>query len=228
MLAALRGVLREAWRLGQMTAEDYQRAVDLESVRGSSVQRGRALSRGELKALVDHCRADQGPTGSRDAALLAVLYGAGARRAEAVALEFSDFDMKTGELTIQRGKGGKGRLAYATNGGMDALKAWIAVRGTDPGPLFYRGRKGGQLVHARMTPQAVLDIVRRRADGAGVKRFSPHDLRRTFICELLDAGADLSTTRSLAGHSNVQTTARYDRRDERSKRKAAEMLYFPY
>jgi integrase len=79
-----------------------------------------------------------------------------------------------------------------------------------------------------MTPQAVLDIVRRRADGAGVKRFSPHDLRRTFICELLDAGADLSTTRSLAGHSNVQTTARYDRRDERSKRKAAEMLYFPY
>ena len=80
----------------------------------------------------------------------------------------------------------------------------------------------------RMAPQAVLDTVRPLAEDAGVKQFSPHDPRRTFISELLDAGADLSTTRALAGHANVQTTARYDRRDERSKRKAAEMLHFPH
>ena len=78
-----------------------------------------------------------------------------------------------------------------------------------------------------MTPQAVLDILRRRAKGAGVKRFSPHDLRRTFISELLDGGADLSTTRLLASHANVQTTARYGRRDERSRRRAPRCC-FPY
>src|SRR6185295_16650360 len=109
-----------------------------------------------------------------------------------------------------------------------ALTAWINERGNAPGPLFYRARKGGLMIAERMTPQAVLDIAHRRGDAAGVKRFSPHDLRRTFISELLDAGADISTTRALAGHSNVQTTARYDRRDERSKRRAAEMLHFPY
>lgn len=228
MLAALRGVLREAWRLGLIPAEDYRRAVDLEPARGEAAPRGRALSPGELLALVDACQRGGTARGARDAALLAVLYGGGLRRAEVAALNLEDFDPETCALTVRHGKGNKARTVYATNGARRALDAWIVARGPEPGPLFYRARKGGMLQAARLTPQGVLDILARRARAAGVARFSPHDLRRTFISALLDAGADLATVRGLAGHAHVDTTARYDRRGEEAKRRAAEMLHFPY
>ena len=77
-----------------------------------------------------------------------------------------------------------------------------------------------------MTDQAVLYLLQKRAAEAGVKSFSPHDCRRTFISDLLDAGVDLVTVSQLAGHSSPLTTARYDRRGEEAKRKAVELLPF--
>jgi integrase len=226
-LAALRGVLREAWRLGLMPAEEYRQAVDLEGIRGTTPPAGRALTDGELRALFASCPRDS-VSGIRDAALLAVLYGAGLRRSEAVALECADYDRDTGTLTVRRGKGNKARTVYATNGGKRALDAWIEARGQESGSLFCPVSRGGVVTVAPMTGQAVLWILRRAASRAKVARFSPHDLRRTFIGDLLDAGADLVTVQALAGHANVQTTARYDRRGERVKLQAAGMLHVPY
>jgi len=63
----------------------------------------------------------------------------------------------------------------------------------------------------------VYAILRSRATKSGVKPFSPHDLRRTFVGSLLDAGADVSVVARLAGHASVATTARYDRRGEKAR-----------
>lgn len=65
------------------------------------------------------------------------------------------------------------------------------VRGFTPGPLLCPVRKGGEVQLRHMHPDAVLKILRRRAKEAGVKSFSPHDFRRTFCSDLLDAGVDI-------------------------------------
>jgi site-specific recombinase XerD len=225
-LAALRGVLREAWRLGLMSAEDLQRAIDLPTVRGERLPRGRAMSRGELRALFESCRGGS-PADARDAALMGVLYAAGLRRAEVVTLEVSDYDPETGALIV-RGKGNKERVAYIDNGAADAVAEWVKVRGDVPGPLFCPVTQTGEVVVRPMTDQAVYAILQSRAIKAKVRAFSPHDLRRSCVSDLLDAGVDISVVQRFVGHANVTTTARYDRRGEQAKKKAAKSLHVPF
>ena len=83
------------------------------------------------------------------------------------------------------------------------------------------------VIGQRMTGQAIRDVISRRAQEAGIEHASPHDLRRTFVSDLLDAGVDITTVAKMAGHAYVQTTARYDRRGEAAKRKAARSLHVP-
>lgn len=229
-LSALRGVLKEAWRLGYMTAEDYQRAVDLKPIKGSKVSQaeaGRHLDSGEIKGLIDACY-DGTRTGLRDAAIIAIGYGCGLRRSEIANLTLADYDTNKEALMIRAGKGNKERVAYLPGGAVAALTAWIDVRGDEPGALFYAGRKGDRLESKGLTDQAIYNILASRAQLAGVKQFTPHDLRRTFAGDLLDAGEDISTVQKMMGHSNANTTAGYDRRDAKSKKKAASKLHVPY
>jgi site-specific recombinase XerD len=228
MISALRGVLRECWRLGLMPSDDFQHAVDIHAIKSSTLPAGRGLSSGEVSALMRTCGADTSIAGRRDAAMLAVLYGGGLRRSEVTALNLEDYNAEAGELTIRSGKGRKDRTAYTTNGATFALQDWISARGNVPGPMFYRIRKGARVVAERLTDQAVYLILERRRLEAGVAVCSPHDLRRSFVSDLLDNGADISTVQQLAGHSNIATTQRYDRRGEGTKRKAAQLLHVPY
>lgn len=227
ILSALRQVLREAWKLGYMTAEDYQRAASVENVRGERLPAGRELSSGEISALMMGCGSDFGPAGVRDAAVVAVLYSCGLRRAEITGMDFGDYDPATQRFQVL-GKRKKQRFVYLVEGAREALADWLLVRGSEPGPLFWPINKAGVITGRRLSTQAIYNILVKRGREAQVRGFSPHDLRRTFVSDLLDAGADIAVVSKMAGHANVQTTARYDRRPEEVKRKAADLLHVPY
>jgi site-specific recombinase XerD len=223
-LAALRSVLKQAWRLGQMTAEDYHSATDLDSVDGETLPAGRELSHGEIAALMQDCD-DGTKAGVRDAAIIGLLYAAGLKRAEIIALDIKDFD--NGKLVI-KGKRNKKRSVFVDDGALEALEDWVVIRGDSSGPLFIAFNKGDNIRVGRLSPQAIYGILRKRAEGANIQEFSPHDLRRTFISDLLEAGADISTVAKLAGHKDIRTTTRYDRRTDATKQKAAKLLHVPY
>ncbi len=226
-LAALKGVLKAAWRLELMDDRDYARAVDVPGVKNQVPPRGRAALSGELRALFAVC-GDGTALGARDAALLALAYGCGLRRAEVVALEVGDYDALTGSLLVRRGKGNKARTVYVAGGASEAVAAWLFLRGDVAGALLWPVLKGGKLRPRRLSPQTVRDVLERRTRQAGLKSLSPHDLRRTFISDLLEAGADISTVQKLAGHASVSTTTRYDRRGEHAKKKASGLLHVPF
>ena len=227
MLAALRGVLRESWRLGFMDAETFHRAIDIKTIKGNTIPKGRSLGSGEINALVEECYHDVSPAGVRDAAILALLYAAGLRRSEVVDLDLADYDGESGSLKIIATKGNKARTVYLGNGAKAAMTLWINVRGDAAGPLLYRIRKGGKVIPVRLTDQAIWVVLEKRFRQAQVKPFTPHDLRRTFAGEMLDAGVDLVTVQHLMGHASPVTTSRYDRRDEKTKMEAATKIHFP-
>ncbi|MBE3116479.1 tyrosine-type recombinase/integrase [Candidatus Bathyarchaeota archaeon] len=88
------------------------------------------------------------------------------------------------------------------------MSDWLAIRGSETGPLFLTINKGGRIIVGRMTTQAVYDMLAKRAVQARVKKFRPHDLRRSFASDLLDASADIAVVAKMAGHASVTTTAR--------------------
>ena len=98
--------------------------------------RGRAVEQEELRKLFKVCAADSSPAGRRDAALLAVLYSGGLRRAEVCALDLADFDARECALTVRSGKARQDRTVFLSPKACRLLKAWTAERGGDQGPLF--------------------------------------------------------------------------------------------
>ena len=226
MLCALRRVLKEALRLDLIDPIDYAKAVDLASIPQTRQLRGRALSSDEISNLIAVCDQSDHPLDLRDAALIGILRGAGLRRAEVIKLQLKDFNCQTGALAIQRGKGDKDRMVYLPETAISLVNNWLKVRGRTAGALLCPVRKGGKIQLRAMTSDAVLKILRRRAEQAGIESFSPHDFRRTFCSDLLDAGVDIVTVQKLAGHANPNTTAKYDRRGEETKRKAVQKLQF--
>src|SRR5215212_5445557 len=135
MLSALRQTLKQAWLLGQIDAEDYRRSIELEPITGGKSPAGRELSQSEILALMNACQNDISPAGTRDAAIIGLLYGAGLRRAELVSLTLNAFEAESGKL-ILTGKRNKQRTAYIMGGALAAIQDWLIIRGNQDDALF--------------------------------------------------------------------------------------------
>lgn len=227
IICGVRGVMRAAWDAGLVSADLVARLGRIKREATNADPAGRALDAGEIRAVFAAARADSlRPRGARDLALVAILFGAGLRACEAVALDLADLDLDAESLRVVRGKGRKSRVVPLAAGAAEALAAWLAIRGRADGALLTSiDRRGG--IGERISTRAVGRIVERLAEDAGVRRWSPHDGRRSYVSALLDAGADIASVAGLAGHASVETTRRYDRRPAEARRRAARLIAVP-
>jgi integrase/recombinase XerC len=160
------------------------------------------LPKDESKNLLD-TPMERTEAGLRDRALLELLYATGLRVAECCGLDLDDVDRRQGSVRVM-GKGGKERVVPAGDVALQALEAWLTVRGEGRGPLFInpRGR--------RLSTRGVHRIVKSRARAAGIeRRVTPHTFRHSFATHMLGEGADLRLIQELLGHSRLSTTQRY-------------------
>ncbi len=228
-LSALRGVATAVWELGYMTAEDHARVLKgLKPARGTRLPAGRSARRGEIGALLDACAKDPSPSGARDAAMIALMYSTGLRRAELAGLRLDSYSPVEGQLRVV-GKGNRERALPVIGGAAAALADWLVERGRHPGPLFLRINKGGRVLESGFTDDAVYGMLRKRNRQAGLSEdLTPHDLRRTFMTQLFAAKTPTPVVQRLAGHASAVTTIRYDRSGDEEAREAVEVLHVPY
>lgn len=149
------------------------------------------------------------PFGSRDRAILELLYGSGLRVSELVSLRLEQIDWTDNFLRI-KGKGDKGRFVPLGEASRASLRAYLAharplLLGKKRSAFVFLSRRGTGLTRER-----IRQILVERAEKAGLhERVFPHLLRHSFATHLLENGADLRVIQELLGHADLTTTQIY-------------------
>jgi site-specific recombinase XerD len=197
-LSAVRAVLRHA--LGPARVPDARLAP----------RRGRRLPDApksvELERELDALEGE-GPLPLRNRALVELVYSAGLRSAEAVALDLGDVDFEQELVHVRSGKGAKDRVVPL---GEEAAY-WVSLYLRDARPALARGANDALFLSA----------TGKRLDTSTLRRLAPHPhrLRHAFATHLLEGGADLRTIQELLGHSSLSTTQVYSHVDAKRLRK---------
>lgn len=164
------------------------------------------LTRAEVDAILSGC-SNRAPTGIRNKALIVVMYRAGLRVSEALALRPADVNADKGTLRVLHGKGDQSRTAGLDSGAMSVVLRWMDRRadyGFRNGPLFCT-LSGGPV-----SDRYVRDMLKRLAAKAGIeKRVHPHGLRHTHAAELACEGVPMPVIRDQLGHHSLATTDLY-------------------
>ncbi|EIQ0571528.1 site-specific integrase [Escherichia coli] len=223
-LSALRGMAQTAFNLNCMNAETLARIRSVKRVSGDIQRKGRALDRQEIRALIQASKQHPQPVRRcRDTAIVLTLCGTGLRAGELVKLERRDYC--NGILTVRQGKGRKYREIHVADAVDKAIRAWLKVSANEAGSaLFRRIQRNGKVASQPLTTTGLTGILEQLQHTSGIARFTPHDMRRTFITRLLVQGVDINTVRQLAGHSDISTTTRYDCRGKSMKISASKQV----
>jgi integrase len=187
---------------------------------GSLQRKAAPATADRLKAMLDAC--DSSLQGMRDRALLALGFGGAFRRSELVALTVADIEQTDDGLLVRlmRSKTdqeGRGQQVPVLDGPRlrvrAALADWIAAAGIVDGPVFRTLGKGGRILPRALTDRSVADIVKRRAEQAGLDPvlFSGHSLRAGFLTSAATAGATVFAMMAVSRHRKVDTLSGYVR-----------------
>jgi integrase len=159
---------------------------------------------------------------TRDRALFLIAFGAALRRSEVAKLDLGDaIPTERGvkllvrwSKTDQLGEGQEIAIMAALNPALcarRALEAWLAIRGTEPGPLFCRFRRGDRLGTGRLTPHGVNLIIKRRIADSGLtgSYYSGHSLRAGLATSAARKGAHLHQIMKQTRHRSADAARRY-------------------
>ena len=154
-------------------------------------------------------QAGTGPYGRRLRGLVIVLWRAGLRISEALALTESDLEVTRGSVLVRRGKGGRRREVGMDEWAWDQLRPWLEARVSFPvGPLFCV--INGPTCGRAWSSSQVRVALRRTAAQAGVRRrFAPHQLRHAHAVEMAREGVPLNVIQRQLGHANLGVTSIY-------------------
>jgi integrase/recombinase XerD len=154
------------------------------------------------------------PEGSRNKAILEVMYGCGLRVSELTELRLSNLYLDTEFIKVV-GKGSKERLVPIGGSAVKALKIW-----TDHIRVHFPVKKGEEDVvflnrrGSRLSRVYIFMLIKKLAEIAGIKKtISPHTLRHSFATHLVEGGADLRAVQAMLGHESITTTEIYTHLD---------------
>lgn len=176
------------------------------------------LTREELSRLF---RAIKEP---RDRAIFAISYFRGLRASEVGMLQMSHFKRDSGRLLVKRLKGSKSAEFPLSPQELKAIRAWLKVRGSEPGPLF-PSRRG------RGISRQMLDVLMREyAEAAGIPESKRHFhvLKHSIATHLVEKGVEVLQIKEWLGHRSINSTLEYAHLHDQARDSLAERLYLDW
>lgn len=180
------------------------------------------ITRDVLMRMVENCEHDTIP-GIRDRAVLLLGFACALRRSELVALDVADLQLTAAELRVRIRKsktdqaGAGAEIVVPAIGGdicpVAAVHAWLDVAAINSGPIFRRLTRYGLATSARLTPQAVALIVKRRSSGIGLDEvsFSGHSLRAGFCTQAVLSNVPDELAMAVTRHKHRGSYLEYTR-----------------
>lgn len=204
-LAALRSLVK----VGRML-DLIEWSLDVPSLKAESYRDTKGPGAGGFSALLLVAQGQRNRfKAARDTAIAWLLFSPALRRAEVCELDLTDVDLAGSRVSIM-GKGRTERESVTIPAdAVEALAAWIELRGDDPGPLFVNASRSHK--RARLTADGVWHVIRTLGRKAGLGDVRPHGLRHAGITTALDAtNGNVRAVASFSRHKDVRVVSRYD------------------